>query len=184
MVNVFVFHGAGGHPEENWFGWLKRELEKTGSKVYVPEFPTPENQTLEEWLKVFKKYDKLIGKDSIFIGHSLGVPFLLTLIEKYKIKSAFLVSGFTGKVENKYNDSMKTFTYKKFEWEKIIKNCGNFYIFHSDNDPYIPLSKSEELADNLKSKIILIKNAGHFNSSSGYDKFEELMEKISKEIKK
>jgi len=27
-VNVFIIHGADGHPKENWFPWLKSELGK------------------------------------------------------------------------------------------------------------------------------------------------------------
>ncbi len=27
-MNFFIIHGIYGHPEENWFPWLKKELEK------------------------------------------------------------------------------------------------------------------------------------------------------------
>lgn len=53
-MNAFIFHGAGGHPEENWFPWLKRELEAKGLEVFVPKFPTPEGEGLEAWLKVLE----------------------------------------------------------------------------------------------------------------------------------
>ena len=59
MTNVFIFHGTGGYPEENWFPWLKRELESLDCKAIVPQFPTPQNQTLENWLKVFEQYKGL-----------------------------------------------------------------------------------------------------------------------------
>ncbi len=51
-------------------------------------------------------------------------------------------------------------------------------VFHSDNDPYVPLKKAEELAKNLGVKVSLVKNAGHFNEDAGYTKFELLLEKI------
>ncbi|KKS50273.1 MAG: hypothetical protein UW01_C0001G0132 [Candidatus Nomurabacteria bacterium GW2011_GWA2_43_66] len=25
-MNAFIFHGTEGHPQENWFPWLKKEL--------------------------------------------------------------------------------------------------------------------------------------------------------------
>ena len=56
MTNVFIFHGVGGHPEENWFPWLSKKLEALGCKVFIPQFPTPENQTLDNWLKILDNY--------------------------------------------------------------------------------------------------------------------------------
>ena len=180
MANIFIFHGIGGNPEENWFPWMKKELEELGHHVIVPQFPTPKNQTLSNWLKVLEKYKKYITKGTIFIGHSLGVPFLLNVIEKQPVKAAVLVAGFVGKAENKFDKYVKTFAQRTFNWSQIKKNCKNFLIFHSDNDPYLKLSKAEELAKNLKIKIILVKGAGHFNFSSGYRHFDLLLEKIKK----
>ncbi|MFA5050135.1 MAG: alpha/beta hydrolase [Candidatus Micrarchaeia archaeon] len=176
---VFIFHGSYGSPNGNWFGWLKNELENEKIEVCIPKFPTPKNQSLENWMEVFSKYKDMVSENSVFIGHSLGVAFLLALLEKHKIDSAFLVSGFIGNLENEIFDSVnKTFTQRKFDWEKIRKNCKKFYIIHSDNDPYVPLKKAQEIAKYLGLKVIIIKGAGHFNSEAGYNKFELLLEKI------
>ena len=178
--NVFIIHGAYGNPEENWFPWLKERLEKLNFEVFVPKFPTPINQTLEKWLGVFEKYEKYLNKDSIVIGHSLGAAFLLNLLELRKIKAAFFVAGVGGKVENEFWEGMKTFAWKKFNWYKIKNNCRSFSIYHSDNDPYIPLSHAEMLARNLSTSVSIIKNAGHLNEESGYKKFELLLDDIKK----
>jgi predicted alpha/beta hydrolase family esterase len=164
---------------------LKEQLENLGHKVYVPKFPTPENQTLENWLKVFKKYKENLNKDSILIGHSIGCAFILSILEKIdvKIKASFLVAGFTGPIGNQYFDSInKTFTGKTFDWQKIKNNYKQFFIYHSDNDPYVPLPHAKNLAHNLSSELTIIKNAGHFNESSGYKKFEILLGDIKKTV--
>ena len=182
MANVFIIHGVGGCPEENWFPWLKDELVKLGHNVIVPQFPTPENQALQNWLDTLEKYKEYITPSTIFIGHSLGVPFVLNVIEKHPVKAAFLVAGFVGKAGNEFDESMKTFAQKPFNWQQIKENCKKFVIFHSDNDPYIKLSKAEELADNLNTKVILVKDAGHFNAASGYKSFDLLLEIIKSSV--
>ena len=185
MTNVIIVHGAYGHPGENWFPWLKSELEGLGCKVFVPKFPTPENQSLENWLKVFEKYKHYLDENSIVVGHSLGPAFLLNVLEQLDkpIKAAFFVSGFVGLLGNPDFDMInKSFVDKNFDWERIKQNCKRFYVFHSDNDPYVPLEKAKELAENLGVEIILVKNAGHFNEKSGYIKFELLLDFIKKEL--
>jgi uncharacterized protein len=178
MANIFIIHGVGGSPEENWFPWLRKELEKLGHHVIVPQFPTPENQTLECWLKTLEEYKEFITPSTIFVGHSLGVAFILSVIEKYPINSSFFVAGFVGVAGNKFDDSMRTFTQKNFDWAQIKTNCKNFVIFHSDNDPYVKLKKADELAEHLGVKVNLVKGAGHFNKIAGYETFELLLKNI------
>jgi predicted alpha/beta hydrolase family esterase len=186
MTNVFIIHGAYGDPEENWFPWLKFELEKLDCRIFIPEFPTPKNQSLENWLKVFENYTKYLSENSIVVGHSLGPAFLLSVLEKLDkpITAAFFVSGFTGLLNRPIDEINKTFVDKRFDWQKIKQNCRKFYIFHSDNDSYVPLEKAEQLAKNLNINVILVKNAGHFNEEAGYTKFELLLAKIRDEKNK
>ena len=181
MVNVFIIHGSYGSPEENWFPWLKRELEKKGCKVFVPRFPTPKNQTLKNWIGIFDSYD--MDENSLVIGHSTGCAFLLNVLEKKGARAAFLVSGFTGKLDNpRFDELNRTFAERDFDWNMIKSNCKKFYLFHSDNDSYVPLGKAEELAESLGTDIILIKGAGHFNDKSGYVRFEKLLEIVRPEL--
>lgn len=72
MTNILIIHGTYGNPEENWFPWLKSELEDKGCGVYVPEFPTQEGQSLESWLKIFEDYEENLNEDSIVVAHSSG----------------------------------------------------------------------------------------------------------------
>ena len=181
MTNIFIIHGAYGNPEENWFPWLKSELEKLDCRVFVPKFPTPENQSLEDWLKIFEEYKQHLNENSIVVGHSLGPVFLLNILEKLDkpIKAAFFVSGFIGLLGNPEFDKInKSFVDKGFDWQKIKQNCPKFFVFHSDNDPYVSLEQAEKLAKNLGVDVILVKNAGHFNEKAGYSKFDLILDKI------
>jgi predicted alpha/beta hydrolase family esterase len=185
MTNVIIIHGAYGHPEENWIPWLKIELEKLNCHVTVPRFPTPEGQTLANWLNVFDEYKLLLDKDSLVVGHSLGPALLLTVLERLNspIRAAFFVSGFIGLLDNPDFDNInKSFVDKEFVWKKIKQNCQKFYIFHSDSDPYVPLSQGRDLTKKLNGELIIIKNGGHLNEQAGFKKFDLLLNKINKEL--
>ena len=185
MTNIIIIHDTGGNPNGNWFPWLKSELEKLDCRVFVPKFPTPENQSLENWLKVFKAYEQYLDENSIVVGHSLGPAFLLSVLENLNrpIKAAFFVVGFTGLLNNPDFDELnESFVTKSFDWAKIKNNCKRFYVINSDNDPYVPLEKGKSLAENLGTELIVLKNAGHINAEAGYTEFSFLLDKIKNEL--
>ncbi len=180
-MDIFIIHGSYGNPRENWFPWLKKELEMRGHKAIIPCFPTPEGQNLGAWLKVFEPYlDSLNKETTLAVGHSLGVPFLLNLLQEHgPVKAAFFVSGFSKPLNNPWFDDLnRTFVDHNFDWQKIRSNCQDFHIFHSDNDPYVPLGHAKELASNLETELTIVHGAGHFNAKAGYKKFSLLFEKI------
>lgn len=183
-MNFFIFHGIYGHPEENWFPWLKEELENNGYEVIVPKFPTPIGQSLENWMNVLKKYEDKINADTVMIGHSLGAAFILNYLEQAdrEIKAAILVSGYHEILENQFKELNKTFVGKKFNWNKIIENCGHFIVIGSDNDEYIPIETTRQLAVLLDAELQIIHNGGHLNKKAGYEKFPLLLEIIEKNI--
>jgi uncharacterized protein len=185
MVNVILIHGSYGNPDENWFPWLKTELEKFGCKVFVPQFPTPENQSLDSWREVFDDYRACLKQDAVVVGHSLGPAFLLDVLENAKnpIKSAFFVAGFVSLLNNPNFDKVnKTFVEHQFNWNKIKNNCKNFFVFHSGNDPYVPFDKGKDLSNHLGAELNIVAKAGHFNKASGYETFPLLLEKIKNSI--
>ena len=129
--NVFIIHGIYGSPEENWFPWLKRKLELLGCRVDIPRFPNSNNPKLNKWLDYLDKYKENLNVDSIVVGHSLGVAFLLKILEKYTVKAAFFVASVTPGIKNEFSWQLKTFLDKKPDWNKIKNNCNNFFIYNS-----------------------------------------------------
>lgn len=185
MKTAFIFHGTGGYPEENWFPWLKGELENLGVEVIVPQFPTPENQTPESWFEVLKPYRKKIDENTILIGHSLGGSFLLRVLESLKlpVAASFLVATPIGipPIVNWSGD--KPFTGHPYDWEKIKNNCKGFVVYHSDDDPYVGLENGKQLAKNLAVDLTFIPNSGHFNKKAGFLQFPKLLNDIKTAIK-
>ncbi len=184
MQTAFIFHGTEGYPGENWFPWLRGELEKEGVKVFVPQFPTPGGQTLEGWFEVFEEYRDLVSKDSLLIGHSLGGVFALRVLESLdlSIRGAFLVGTPVGVGRVKNWESDQIFVGHPFLWEKIRKNAKRFVVFHSDDDPYVSLENGTELSKKLGVELQFIPGCGHFNAEAGFLKFEKLFEIIEPEL--
>lgn len=192
MKKAFIIHGWEATSESNWFPWLAQELRKKDFEVTAPNFPNTANPVLSEWLKEIGKA-KL--ENSILIGHSLGAPFILRLLEKFaseslehmsggesikpvytnRVKAAFLVSAFDRSLG--FNE-IDNFVEESFSWEKIKNACEKFYIFQGENDPYIPLWIAEEMAKKLDAELIIEPNGDHLNAPAGFLEYPKLLEKI------
>jgi predicted alpha/beta hydrolase family esterase len=184
--NIFIFHGTAGNPRENWFPWLKTKLEEKGHKVFVPQFPTPKGESLESWLKVLDTYKPYINQNTIIVGHSKGGLFLLRVLERLNspIYAAFLVSAAVGIKPYVFYELNHKFAHGyDFDWRKIKSKAQYFTAYHSGNDPYTDIANGKQIAKNLGIKLTVIPNAGHFNTKSGYTKFEKLLLDIENIIK-
>jgi predicted alpha/beta hydrolase family esterase len=185
MTNIIIIHGSYGSPDENWFPWVKRELERYGHTVYVPKFPTPDNQGLSTWKLAFEEYNQYVTEDTIFVGHSLGPAFILRLLEKTNItvKACFFVSPFIELLNNpEFDEINKTFLRAEFDWKTILEHSTKFTVFHSDNDPYVPLAYAQNVAKNCNTEVTIIPNGRHLNSDAGYNTFSKLLHMIKKEL--
>jgi len=179
---IFIFHGTEGYPEENWFPWMRQELESRGYEVIVPQFPSPPGvpAKIDGWFTVLDQYRDKINEDTVIIGHSLGGLFTLRVLEK--LDSAIQTAAFVGTpigvrpILNYERDS--SFCGFEFNWDTIMHKARNFIVFQSDDDPYVGLGNGEELAEHLGVELSFVSNAGHFNAKAGYLQFEALRDKV------
>jgi predicted alpha/beta hydrolase family esterase len=205
IMKFIIFHGSFGTPEENWFTWLKKELEKLGQEAFVPKFPVDDwekvteigkqkaenwkgNQTLDNWMKTFKKkvLPKIKKKEKLcFIGHSLAPVFILHVVDKYNLKldCAIFVSPFMEDIGGKWYQFYavnKTFYKNDFNFDNLKKLIPNSYVLYGDNDPYVSSKFPKDFATKLNSKILKIKGGGHLNSEFGYTRFPMILELCKK----
>lgn len=180
MATVFIFHGIGGSPEENWFPWLREKLTKKGHRVIVPQFPHADHPELQEWLTLFEQYRQELDEQSVLVGHSLGATFVLRLLEKLPrpVRASFLVAPVVGEMQNELDMLVAPFIRDGFEWEKIKKNAGACHLFHSDNDPFIALAQVKTAAQALGATFHLLPGAGHMNEADGFTAFEQLWKEM------
>ncbi len=178
-MRFFLIHGTGGGPQECWYPWIKEILEGKGHEVVIPQFPTPFNQTLQSWMKVFEPHFKDFNSDTVLIGRSIGVPFALRLLESSpcKVRAAFLVAGFYEDLGlPQFEAVVNSFIEAPFNWEKIKGNCEKFLVYNSDNDPIVPLENGEKLARKLQVKLTVVRGGEHI----WFDEFPEILPDVEK----
>ncbi len=178
---VVIIHGSSGNPEENWFPWLATEVKKLGHDAIVPRFPTPEGQNLVNWSATFKQQVGTVSETMIMVGHSLAPGFILNLLEKsdVAVKGTFLVSGFLGTLGlDAFDPINESFVCGDFDWERIRRTAGEVHVYNSNNDPYVPLEKGNELAEHLGVELTVIEHGGHINADAGFRSFPRLLEDL------
>lgn len=178
MDNYIIIHGSFGSKDENWFPWLKEQLEKN-NKVLIPQMPVGVgNQTFESLAKVLNKLD--INENTIIIAHSIAPIFLCKYLitNNIKVKKLIFVCGFNNYlgINSDFDAVNKPMFINNFD--DVKQYCKDIVCYYSDNDPYVKYEAEKEFADKLTNKQYIIKNGGHINAESGYTKFEEILKEI------
>ncbi|MEK9185785.1 MAG: alpha/beta hydrolase [Patescibacteria group bacterium] len=181
MKRVFIIHGYGAKPSDNWFGWLKEELEKKGFEVTVPQMPDTDSPTLQKSLPFLQKLVAKCGENDFFVGHSLGtitiLKFLEALPDGEKAGGAVLVGGFSEAIGF---EKLSSFTEKPLDCEKVKKSVGKIIAIHSTDDRSVPYKFGEIIRDKLGAELITMHGAGHINHQKGFFKLPEALEAIQK----
>jgi len=180
-MNAFIFHGVNGHKNENWFPWIKGELEKLDIETEVMDF-TSKDISLSGWEHSFTPFLDKIDNQTIFISHSLGCFFSMYLLDQLEINinSLFLVAPFIDEIkEQSFNHKISSFIKQNIDFSKIKNQYKYCQIYMSLNDPIVSIKSSIKVAKSLEIESFhTFINAGHFNSKAGYDTFERLLNDI------
>jgi predicted alpha/beta hydrolase family esterase len=180
---VVVLHGAHGAPDTNWFAWLHTTLDAEGIEVVRPRFPTPEGQSLSAWLGAYDLAVKSLPfAPTVLVGHSLGAAFALRLVERgdEPVAGLFLAAGFVGALGlPDYDTINRSFFAAPFDWAAIRERKGRVVrCWAGENDPYVPLSRSEDMATCLEAPLEVVSGGGHLNSETGFTTFPQMRDAI------
>jgi uncharacterized protein len=176
MKKALILHSWFSKPTDNWYPWIKNELEKKGYRVMLPDLPDQRTNhpDVDKQIDFVKKLE-FLDKDTLVIGHSLGAVLGMRLGEHFKFKRLITVSGWD------YNDlceGHKLFWKTMIDHKKIKKNVKEIFCIGSDNDPYYTAISFEDTANRLGGKFILIKGRGHFSKKEKTKKIPELLKFI------
>lgn len=188
---IFIVHGGEAHKtyedylnflknykvnlEKVKFGGWKDHLQEVLGNEYEVIFPQMENYhnaKYAEWKIYFERFLPFLKDGIILIGNSLGSTFLAKYLSEndfpIKIKSVFLLAG---PYDSEY---LGDFTLPK-SLEKLEKQAGKIFLYHSEDDPVVPFATLEEYANKLPSaEKIIFKDKGHF----ALKEFPEFVEKL------
>lgn len=168
MKNAIIFHGSGCTPNSYWIPWLKKELEKKGYLVFVPQLPDAEVPDIKKWLP-FALKNFHFNSETVLIGHSSGGPLILSVLESISVqlRQAILVAGFGRQIDPKNPEPI---IQEKYNWKKIQDNIRDIVFINSDNDPWKCDDKQGKfLFDCLGGTLIIRHGEGHMGS----DRFKQ-----------
>lgn len=174
MQNALILHGTYGNSHQNWFPWVKNELEQAGWKVWVPDLPGadfPNSRRYNMYILGNRKWS--FNKDSIIIGHSSGAVAALGLLqnlpEKSVVNKVILVGSFR---DNLGWHNLDGLFEEPLRFAKLKRHAKEFLFIHSDNDPYGPLDHAQYLAKKLDAKLLVQKGEQHFSIKEGGEKYK------------
>jgi predicted alpha/beta hydrolase family esterase len=178
---VIILHGSYGTPTGNWLPWLAKHVQSYGYSIALPTFPTPVGQSITAWKQAFHAQVGRLTPDAIVVGHSMGAGFALCLLEEseHPILGTFLASGFIGALGlPDYDRVNASFFASPFDWQTIRKLAGYVRVYAGDDDPYVPLEHTNEIARQLATPLIIIQGGAHLNEETHFVTFPQLLEDI------
>ena len=192
---VFLIHGWGESPEEGWFPWLKKELEKKGFKVFVPPMPDAEHPKMETWVPYLSKSVGKVDENTYFVGHSIGcqtiLRYLETLPKNVKIGGAVFIAGFIrlnlDVIEKEEPGSSKIampWIKTLINWAKVKAHLNKSIAIFSDNDPYVSEAINiKAFKSELGAEIIVEHDKGHFSGDNGINELPVALDSVLKILK-
>lgn len=182
LPKIILIHGNGGSTvNDNWFPYVKNELEKLGLIVIAKTFPDNKLARQEYWLP-FLKDELKADENTIIIGHSSGAVAAMRFAEINKIYGSILIGACYTDLGDE--DEKKSGYYNKpWDWEKIKNNQNWISQFASTDDPYIPIEEARFIHENLNTDYHEFTDQGHFSWAENKKEFPELIQ-IIKDILK
>lgn len=186
MKRVFIIHRWDGNPKGDWYPWLKKELERKGFKVEVPEMPNTSEPVINEWVFHLKKIVGKLDNETHFIGHSMGCQTIMRFLEKEnyddKIGNAIFVAGWL-KLDNLEGEEVKKIATPwlntSIDFDKVKKKLSKITVFLSSNEPYNFIEENKMIfKEKLNAKVIILEDKGHFTEDDGIRQLPEIIQII------
>lgn len=180
-IRVIFLHGNGGSTaQDNWFPYLKTELEKKGITVVARTFPDNVLARESVWID-FLKNELKADENSILVGHSSGAIAAMRYAEKNKILGSVLIAAYYTDLDNEYEKKSGYFN-RPWDWQAIKENQQWIVQFASTDDPWIPIQEPRYVRDRLQPEYHEFTDQGHFGGDRLKTTFPELAKSIIEKL--
>ncbi len=180
MKVIFLHGNGGGSVRDNWFPWLKAELEKLEIEVMSRDFPDSQLARQENWLP-FLKNELKADENSILVGHSSGAVASMRFAEKNKIYGSILVGACYTDLGDETEKKSGYFD-NPWDWEAIKSNQNWIIQFASTDDPYIPIKEARHVHEMLATEYYEMDNQRHFGDDIPKSEFPELLAALKRKL--
>jgi len=177
-IRVIIAPGNGGcKPTDNWFPYVKTELEKLGIPVIAQEFPDSQLARECYWIPFLKDVLKA-DQHTILVGHSSGAIAAMRFAEKNKLLGSVLVGSYYTDLGYE-REKLSGYFDRPWNWEAIKSNQQWIIQFASSDDPWIPIHEPRFIKEKLNTEYYEFKDQGHFGGDYYKPTFPELVDAIS-----
>ncbi len=144
MTRLIVLPRWGGHPDSDWYPWIRREAEATGlfDEVTPWSLPDPDLPVIADCVQAFLAKlgsDPVQRADTMVVAHSVGAQVVLRALaaelDPYPLRGVVAVAGWF-----RVDDIRET----SAPWAEPIHHlggavvaCGRLVNLVSDNEPMI-----------------------------------------------
>lgn len=181
QIKVIFLHGNwNSTPEDNWFPYLKKELEELGLTVIARQFPDADLARSCYWLP-FLKNELEANEFSILVGHSSGAIAAMRFAEENKVLGSILIATYHTDLKDEKEKASGYFD-NLWQWDAIKNNQPWIVQFASTDDPFVPIDEQRFVHKQLNSEYYEFNDQGHFGGDYNKETFPELVEIIKNKL--
>ncbi len=157
---VILIHGNGGSTAaDGWLPFVERDLSALGLEVVNRTFPDNVRARAGVWLPFLDS----LGADerTVLVGHSSGAVAAMRYAETHRLLGSVLV----GPCHTDLGDADERasgYYREPWRWTDIRRHQQWIGVFHSVDDPLIPVSEARFVASRLACHYFEHTDRGHF----------------------
>lgn len=144
--------------------------------ILMPEMPNPLDARYAEWETWFDRHVPLLSDGVVLVGTSLGGIFLAKYLATRTLPVRIaLLALVAAPFRDETNEPLGDFRLPG-DLSGIARQVDRIVLFHSDDDPVVPVSELRGYADALPdAEAVVLSGRGHFN----VEDFPELSDRIA-----
>lgn len=173
VQRVLIFHGLGHYrPRDHWLRWIAEELRRLAIPVQYPQFPTPEEPLLDEWLTLAQAELEQLNEDPdaerVVITHSLGTVLWRHLAAR-GLGAADRVLMVAPPSLDRLGGQLAPFSFATIDQLAAIAAVPTTLVMREQD--FYRTTDAREYVEGWHAEIHILPGEGHFNLDDGHGPF-------------